>query len=138
MENVFITLLNLSINASYLIIAIILLRFALFKAPKWINCLLWGAVGLRLAFPLKLESILSLIPSPEPIPQDIALSPTPEINTGIPYVNNAVNPIITESFTPEPTASANPLQILISAAAIAVYFRHFLTARLSAVLNRRI
>ena len=70
MENVFITLLNLSINASYLIIAIILLRFALFKAPKWINCLLWGAVGLRLAFPLKLESILSLIPSPEPIPQE--------------------------------------------------------------------
>lgn len=118
MENVFITLLNLSINASYLIIAVILLRFALFKAPKWINCLLWGAVGLRLAIPLKLESILSLIPSSEPIPQDIALSPTPEINTGIPYVNNAVNPIITESFTPEPTASANPLQILISAAAI--------------------
>ena len=118
MENVFITLLNLSINASYLIIAVILLRFALFKAPKWINCLLWGAVGLRLAIPLKLESILSLLPSPEPIPQDIALSPTPEINTGIPYVNNAVNPIITESFTPEPTASANPLQILISAAAI--------------------
>ncbi len=118
MENVFITLLNLSINASYLIIAVILLRFALFKAPKWINCLLWGAVGLRLAIPLKLESILSLIPSPEPIPQDIALSPTPQINTGIPYVNNAVNPIITESFTPEPTASANPLQIIIPIAAI--------------------
>ena len=118
MENIFITLLNLSITASYLIIAVILLRFVLFKTPKWINCALWALVGMRLVLPFSLESILSLIPSAKPIPDDIMLSPTPEINTGIEYVNNAVNPIITESFTPEPTASVNPLQILIYAATI--------------------
>ena len=118
MENLFITLLNLSITASYLIIAVILLRFALFKAPKWINCLLWAVVGIRLVLPFSLESVLSLVPSAEPIPQDIAISPTPQVNTGIEYVNSAINPIISTTFAPEPTASANPLQIIIPIAAI--------------------
>lgn len=118
MENVFITLLNLSITASYLIIAVILLRFVLFKAPKWINCLLWAVVGMRLALPFSLESALSLVPSAEPIPNDITISPTPHINTGIGYVNSTVNPIITEAFTPEPSQSANPLQIVFFVAAV--------------------
>ena len=118
MENFFITLLNLSITASYLIIAVILLRFALFKAPKWINCALWALVGVRLALPFSFESILSLIPSAEPIPEDIMLSPAPQINTGIEYVNSAINPVILENFTPEPTASANTLQIIVPIAAI--------------------
>ena len=118
MENVFITLLNLSITASYLIIAVILLRFVLFKAPKWINCLLWAVVGMRLVLPFSLESALSLIPSAEPIPNDITISPTPHINTGIGYVNSTVNPIITEAFTPEPSQSANPLQIVFFVAAV--------------------
>ena len=118
MDKVFIFLLNTSINASYLIIAVILLRFALFKAPKWISCLLWAAVGIRLAIPIKLESILSLLPSPEPIPQDIAISPSPQINTGIGVVNNTLNPIILDTFTPDPVQSANPLQIVFFIAAI--------------------
>ncbi|MBQ8408810.1 MAG: hypothetical protein IJY39_08100 [Clostridia bacterium] len=117
MENAFLHLLNLSITASYVILAVILLRFLLFKAPKWINCLLWAVVGLRLAIPFSVESIFSLIPSKEPIPSDIMLSPEPQIDTGIGVVNNAVNPVIEYSFTPAPLTSINPLQIWIPLAA---------------------
>lgn len=118
MENIFLHLLNLSITANYIILAVMLLRFVLFKAPKWINCLLWSVVGLRLILPFSLESILSLVPSPEPIPNDIMLSPEPHINTGIYAVNSTLNPIISESFTPVPSQSANPLQIVFFVATV--------------------
>ena len=113
MENVFLHLFNLSITASYMILAVIILRFVLAKAPKWVNCLLWSIVGLRLLVPFSIESIFSLVPSPEPIPSDIMISPEPQINTGIPAINNTFNPIIADTLTPDPTASANPLQILL-------------------------
>jgi len=118
MENIFLHLLNLSITAGYIILAVILLRFLLFKAPKWINCILWAVVGLRLALPFSIESIFSLIPSAEPIPADIMLSPTPQIYTGIGALNSVVNPIIQHSFTPNPGVSANPLQLWVLTAAI--------------------
>ena len=111
MEDLFLHLLNLSITASYIVLAVILLRLLLFKTPKWINCLLWAVVAIRLILPFSIESILSLIPSAEPIPQDIMLSPTPQINTGIEVFNSAVNPIIEQIYTPDPATSANPLQI---------------------------
>ncbi len=118
MENILITLLNLSITASYVIIAVILLRYVLFKAPKWISCLLWAVVGIRLAFPFSIESMLSLIPSAKPIPEDIAMSREPQIDTGLDFVNSAVNPVISGSFTPDPVQSANPLQIWLPIASI--------------------
>ncbi len=118
MGDLFLKLLNMCINASWLVLAVVVLRLLLKKAPKWINCLLWGLVALRLVMPFSLESILSLIPSTEPIPQDIAISQTPTINTGIPIINNSVNPIITETFTPQIGASVNPLQIVIYIASI--------------------
>ncbi len=118
MEQILITLLNLSITASYIIIAVLLLRALLFKAPKWISCLLWSVVGMRLALPFSVESILSLIPSAKPIPEDIAMSRDPQIDTGLNFINNALNPVISESFTPEPMQSANPLQIWLLIASI--------------------
>jgi beta-lactamase regulating signal transducer with metallopeptidase domain len=118
MENVFLHLLNLSITAGYIILAVILLRLMLFKAPKWINCLLWAVVGLRLAIPFSIESIFSLIPSAEPIPADIMVSPMPQIHTGIGAINRVVNPIIQHSFTPAHGTSSNPLQHWVLTAAI--------------------
>ena len=41
------------------------------------------------------------------------MNDAPTINTGIPIINNTLNPVISESFTPNPGDSANPLQILI-------------------------
>ena len=59
MENLFLQLLNLTLTASYLAVAIILLRLVLQKAPKWINCALWALLALRLLLPFSLESALS-------------------------------------------------------------------------------
>jgi hypothetical protein len=46
MSAVFLKLLNLSITASWLIMAVILVRFLLKKAPKWITCVLWALVAI--------------------------------------------------------------------------------------------
>ena len=117
MTDLFLSILNMSLSASWLVAAVVLLRLVLKKAPRWLHVVLWGLVAVRLLCPFTLESALSLIPSAEVIPADIALSPAPAIQTGIEAVNNAVNPVIQESFTPEPAASANPLQILLAVAA---------------------
>ena len=63
MEAVFLKLVNMSITASYLVLAVIALRLVFRKAPKWIFCVLWGMVALRLICPFSLESVLSLIPA---------------------------------------------------------------------------
>ena len=65
MEAVFVKLLNLSIQASLLIVVIMLLRVMLRKSPKWVRCLLWGLVAVRLVFPFSIESSYSLAPSSE-------------------------------------------------------------------------
>lgn len=71
MDDVFLKLVNLSISASWLILAVLVLRFVLKKAPKWVMPLLWGVVALRLVCPFSIESALSLIPSAETIPSEI-------------------------------------------------------------------
>ncbi len=71
MDDVFLKLVNLSISASWLILAVLVLRFVLKKAPKWVMPLLWGVVALRLVCPVSIESALSLIPSAETIPSEI-------------------------------------------------------------------
>lgn len=71
MDDVFLKLVNLSISASWLILAVLVLRFVLKKAPKWVMPLLWGVVALRLVCLFSIESALSLIPSAETIPREI-------------------------------------------------------------------
>ncbi len=71
MDDVFLKLVNLSISASWLILAVLVLRFVLKKAPKWVMPLLWGVVALRLVCLFSIESALSLIPSAETIPSEI-------------------------------------------------------------------
>ncbi len=75
MNSVFISVLNMSITASMLAIAVILLRFALKRSPRWIVCILWGFVALRLVFPFSFESIFSLMPERDPIPAESIDSP---------------------------------------------------------------
>lgn len=62
MEGIFIKLLNMSISASVLILIVVLLRGVLRRSPKWIHCLLWGLVAVRLVCPLSFESSFSLAP----------------------------------------------------------------------------
>ena len=111
MGDVFLRALNMSIAASWLILAVVLLRLVLKKAPKWIAVLLWGIVALRLVVPFSFESALSLIPSAETFNAHNIQYGTPAIHSGIPAVNHAVNPVLGETFAPNPAGSANPLYI---------------------------
>ncbi len=114
---VFINLLNMSITASYIVLALILLRLLFKKAPKWLVCLLWGLVGIRLIFPFSIESALSLIPSAKTVPQEIVYAKEPTIDSGITVINNIVNPIMIESFAPSSElTSINPIQIWLALA----------------------
>ena len=118
-SEVFLKIINMSISASWLVLAVVLLRLILKKAPKWISVLLWGFVAIRLICPFSIESVLSLIPSAETVSPDIMMDWTPEISTGIGSVDTVINPIITQTFAPNPATSANPLQILIPVAGMA-------------------
>lgn len=111
METLFFHLLNMSINAGWLVLAVLLLRAVLRGAPRWLMCALWGLVGLRLVLPFSIESIFSLIPSAETVPPTIVYEKTPAINSGIASMDQIINPIVAGSFTPDPATSANPLQI---------------------------
>lgn len=117
MTELFLKIVNMSISATWLVLAVLALRLILKKAPKWVNVLLWGIVAVRLICPFSIESALSLIPSTETISPEIMMDWTPEISTGIEPLDRVVNPAITSSFAPEPSASANPLQILIPVSA---------------------
>lgn len=113
MSEFFLKIVNMSISASWVVVAVLALRFCLKKAPKWVNVLLWGIVAVRMVFPFSIESVLSLIPSAETISPTIMMEQTPSVWTGVPALNHVINPVISGSFTPAPGASANPLQIWI-------------------------
>ncbi len=115
--DIFLKIVNMSISAGWIVLIVLLMRFLLKKAPKWINVLLWSIVAIRLICPFTIESMLSLIPSAETVSPEIMISKSPEINSGVPIINSVVNPVINELYAPEPSASANPLQILIPVAA---------------------
>lgn len=71
MSDVFANLVRISMMANWLILAVMLLRFLLKKAPRWITCVLWALVALRLVFPFSIESPVSLIPQTNPIMQGV-------------------------------------------------------------------
>lgn len=113
MSELFLKIVNMSISASWVVVAVLALRFCLKKAPKWVNVLLWGIVAARMVFPFSIESVLSLIPSAETISPTIMMEQSPSVQTGVPALNHVISPVISGSFTPAPGASANPLQIWI-------------------------
>ena len=112
MAAVFLKLLNLSISASWLVLAVLVLRLVSKRSPKWMNVLLWGMVALRLMLPFSIESALSLIPSAETLsPEVVRFDPAPTITSGVELIDNAVNPSLSESFAAAPLASVNPLYV---------------------------
>ena len=112
MAAVFLKLLNLSISASWLVLAVLVLRLISKRSPKWMNVLLWGIVALRLMLPFSIESALSLIPSAETVsPAVVQFDPAPTITSGVSIIDNAVNPSLSEHFAAVPTMSVNPLYV---------------------------
>lgn len=123
MGNAFLELLNLSITASWLILAILLFRLIFRKTPKWVNCLLWGMVAIRLICPFSIESSFSVVPSTELVKTttvDFGESQNyiPTIDSNLPIVENTINPILRESFAYSDYESAAPIQVVTYVAGI--------------------
>ena len=111
MTQLFLKLLNMSITASWLTIPIIFISLFWKKSPKKFNCILWAIVGIRFIMPFSPESIFSLIPSAKVIPDAFIYMQKPAIESGIGALDELINPVISESFAPDVTESATPLQI---------------------------
>ena len=77
MSSLFLSILNISFSACWIILAVVVLRLILKKAPGWFRMSCWALVGLRLILPFSIESKLSLLPSADPIGSDIMLSSMP-------------------------------------------------------------
>lgn len=118
MNQFFLALLNRAWISSVLILAVLFVRVCIKKAPKWITCALWLVVALRLILPFQMESVFGLLPSSDPIPADIEYQAVPQITSGVPIVNQVVNPVLETHFTADPAASVNPMQVVVFAAGI--------------------
>ncbi len=116
MSKLFLTLVNMSICAGWVVVAVILLRLLLKKVPRWIMGFLWAFVALRLVCPYALESDTSLIPSVQFVPDNILMTQKPIINSGVSAVNRVVNPLLEASLTPQTGASVNPAQVITAVA----------------------
>ena len=101
MNELFVRMINVGIAGGWIALGVLLLRPLLKKTPRWILCLLWAIVALRLLLPMTLYSPISLQPSTQVIPTDITTSAAPAINSGISSVNEVVNPVLTEYAQPE-------------------------------------
>ena len=120
MSKLFVTVLNMSLTASYVALAVIVARLLLKKAPKIFSYALWAVVLFRLVCPFSFESSFSMIPSKtEAIPQNMVYSPTPALTTGIGMVDGTVNRSIQSSLPPvNPAASVNPMDLAIEIGSI--------------------
>ena len=112
MEAMFLQLVNLSMTAGWLVLAVLALRLLLRRAPKSILCAMWGLVGLRLLCPVSIESPLSLIPSVQTLPETVLTTPQPEIYSGVAVIDRVVNPVLTNTLAAAPGESVNPAQVL--------------------------
>lgn len=90
MSGIFLKLLNMSVSAGWLILAVVLVRFVFKKSPKWINCILWALVAIRLICPFSIESSLSLLPDTKVV-DTIENTGRPYIRSGITTVDDTVN-----------------------------------------------
>ena len=111
MDKVFLQLLNMSLTGGIVILFIMLVRLLLKRAPKVFSYALWSVALFRLLCPFSFESVVSLLPvKSQSVPMDIALSPSPRIDSGFAPLDAAVNSFLP---APKPGDSVNPLQAFL-------------------------
>ena len=101
MNTVFTEILNMSITASFMIAAILLIRPLTGKVSKNINCILWALAGLRLVLPFSFKTKVSAVPDI----QVLAPQTTPDITP-------EVIPDVTPTLPSEPIAPSNSIDII--------------------------
>jgi len=125
MEALFLSVLNMSITASYVILAILFIRLLLKRTPKKYSYLLWSVVLFRLICPVSFSSVCSIFQT-KPfdmttaqggggaalsyIPADVTYMEIPKMTVGIPTMNSIINESLPAA---TPYASVNPMQIWI-------------------------
>lgn len=123
MGDLFLKVLNMSITAGWLILAVLCIRLLFRKIPKWVNCLLWGVVAVRLICPFSIESRFSMMPGTEPIKTSTVVEGEvqnyiPSIDSRLTIVKNTINPMLTEAFAYNKSDSVAPLQAVTYAAGL--------------------
>lgn len=94
MADCFLKIFNISVTASYLVAAVLLLRLILKKAPKWTNCILWFFVAIRLILPFSIESEISLVPSAQVITINEMSEAPITVDSGIDSIDGKINDAI--------------------------------------------
>lgn len=143
MEAVFLKILNMSVNAGWLVLAVLAARLILKKAPKAITVLLWALVGIRLLCPFTLESALSLLPSGETVPEQflsreaerITVHLSGQIDWTQPVIDSVTVPAPQPELPSDPSISLTALVALAWVAGVAVMLLYaafsYLRVRLS-------
>lgn len=123
MGAVFLKVFNMSITAGWLILTVLCIRLLFRKNPKWMNCLLWGIVAIRLICPFSIESPFSILSSTEPVKSSAVVegevrNDIPSIDSRLTIVKNTINPMLTETFAYNESDSVAPLQVVTFAAGL--------------------
>jgi beta-lactamase regulating signal transducer with metallopeptidase domain len=118
MEGLFIKLCNMSIVAGWVILAVILLRILLRKAPRAISCFLWALVGIRLIFPIAFESEFSLIPERAILSGGTLTGQEPVTEQGAEAAHQGGNGFLITAQAADKGNPAGPIQTLIQAGSL--------------------
>lgn len=113
MDKLFLEVINLAVSATWAMLAVMVLRLALKKAPRFLVCALWLLPAVRLIWPFPFLSLFSLVPSAQTVSPYIAEEGKPAIDSGIRSVDHSVNQVLAEHFTASPGTSMNPLQLVV-------------------------
>jgi len=121
MAAAFLKIVNMSLTASWLILAVLLLRQLLRKVPRWIHCILWAMVAVRLVCPFTIESAVSLLPSSRPLSEEIISDDAFPVNTEMQVIKMPVNTNLnaySPTDNPAPAAAVNREYIFINILAV--------------------
>ena len=83
MTDVFKQILQFSIQAGLIVLALIVLRLILRKAPRSLICSLWALVAVRLLLPFSVQSVFSLVPDTEVVARAVGSFATERITTAV-------------------------------------------------------
>lgn len=93
MIELFLSLVDISIKASWLVLVVLLIRCLFRRIPKWILCVMWLFVGIRLIMPFSIQTFLSLLPSSKTIHTSIKQT-LPTVHTGIQNIDIQINQLL--------------------------------------------
>lgn len=113
MNTLGLTFLNTAVQASYLVLALVLVRLIFKKAPRKLLCALWALVGLRLIVPFSLSSVFSLLPSRTPVAASSDVGGV-YVQSGLPVVDNVANGVLQWAAAPTAPTQAVAEQTAIN------------------------